>query len=91
MPIDGIGNGCSYSGYTTSGSNKSHSASSSFSKHIEGARQSEYGFNRGHRRSNAVDLRIVTSVQSTTNGAAPVSKNSTSLVDKLGSGVTIKP
>jgi len=86
MPIDGIGNNYnSYSGYATSHGSKP--SSSSLARNIEGARQSEYGFRRGHQRSNAVDFRISTSITS----VSTVSKNSTSLVDKLGSGATIKP
>ncbi|WP_207105689.1 hypothetical protein, partial [Pantoea agglomerans] len=44
----------------------------------------------GHQRQNAVDFRVETSIKSTSFGN-PVSRSTTSLVDKIGSGTKIKP
>lgn len=74
----------------TSNSPAEKSSASEMARKIYQVKQSEYGFRRGHQRSNATDFRIETKINLKSVGN-PVSRSTTELVDKLGSGARIKP
>lgn len=92
MPVSGIGSGSQNYGVASTAANVRNqtSSSSELARNIYKVQQSTYGFSRGHQRHNAVDFRVETSIKSTSFGN-PVSRSTTTLVDKLGSGTKIKP
>lgn len=92
MPVNGIGSGSQHYRVTGTPANVHNqtNSSSALARNIHKVQQSAYGFSRGHQRQNAVDFRVETSINSK-NFGNPVSRSTTTLVDKLGSGAKIKP
>lgn len=90
MPVSGIGSGSQNYGVANMPADIRNQAysSSDLARNIHKVQHS--GFSRGHKRQNAVDLRVETSIKSTSFGN-PVSRSTTTLVDKLGSETKIKP
>lgn len=92
MPVSGIGSGSQNFEIASTPAiarNQTHS-SSELARNIHKVQPSTSGFTRGHQRQNAVDLRVDTSINSTSFSNS-VSRSTTTLVDILGSGTKIKP
>lgn len=92
MPVSGIGSNSQNFGVASTPANARNQAhtSSELTRNLYKVQQSSYGFSRGHQRHNAVDLRVETSINSVSFENS-VSRSTTTLVDKLGSGTRIKP
>lgn len=90
MPVSGIGSGSQNYGVASTPANVRNqtNSSSELVRNINNVKQSIHGLGRGHRRHNAVDLRVVLAIVSSGSGN-PVSRSNTALVDKLGSGTKI--